>query len=502
MPFDEEEPRSAGEAPPGASAASGWGADVDPQTDSPRETFRRDRDSPERRDRFGRDRRSRSRSPGDTRMPRRRSRSPVRRPPGADDSDRYVPHYDRESGGDRGGRDRDRYQQGGGGGRYDSRGYSGGRGGRPSNRDVDGPYSGGGGDMMGGGRAGGLLDPRTFEQVVPFKYYAEWLKSQDNGRRLDQDEVRERYEDYRREALQRLYTQFFSAHKDEDWFSERFEPERRKAYMQRLADDKAEKLRSFMADLEAGKLDKLTQTATTDQVMQHEVHRRDQGGYSRMPFGEDDDDDVAVSHTLFIRTIPPTVTRETLEAHLKEIAGYKYLSLSEPRQDKQYHRFGWARFETGTDMEKALEGLSNVTIDQFQFHFSRHTNSAAGAMRLAPDVASSDERIRHDLKLVREAVQSLDERTDPAVFHSFATLQKKAKELSAAAGERALANGGAAKEEREDGEDGAEDGEDALMADAEKKDDEEGAADGGDEPTGDIESARRELDLMLEYLRR
>ncbi|KAJ2742431.1 hypothetical protein GGI20_004486 [Coemansia sp. BCRC 34301] len=502
MPFDEEEPCSTGEAPPGLSATSGgsgWGADADPQVDSPRDAFRRDRDSPERRDRFGRDRRSRSRSPGDTRMARRRSRSPGRRPPGTDDSDRYIPHYDRESGGDRGGRDRDRYQQGGGGGRYDNRGYNGGRGNRPSNRDIDGPYAGGGGDMMGGGRAGGLLDPRTFEQVVPFKYFAEWLKSQDNGRRLDQDEVRERYEDYRREALQRLYTQFFSAHKDEDWFSERFEPERRKMYMQRLAEDKAENLRAFMSDLESGKLDRFTQTATTDQVMQHEVHRRDQGGYSRIPLG-DNDDDLAVSHTLFIRTIPPTVTRETLEAYLKDIAGYKYLSLSEPRQDKQYHRFGWARFENGTDMDKALEGLSNVAIDQFQFHFSRHTNSAAGAMRLAPDVASSDERIRHDLKLVREAVQSLDERTDPAIFHSFAILQKKAKELSAASGEDTLSRGanGTTKEEHEDGEDGAEDGEDAHMADAERRDFEEGS----DEATGDIASARRELDLMLEYLRR
>ncbi|KAJ2867927.1 hypothetical protein GGH94_000477 [Coemansia aciculifera] len=508
MPFDEEEPRSASEAPAlgtgsgwgegaaglSANSGSGWGVDADAQADSPRDKFRRDRDSPERRDRFGRDRRSRSRSrsPADMRMPRRRSRSPTRRQPGADDSDRYIPHYDRESGGDRG----DRYQQGGAG-RYGNRGYNGGRGNRPSNRDVDGPYSGGGGGDMMGNRAGGLLDPRTFEQVVPFKYFAEWLKSQDNGRRLDQDEVKERYEDYRREALQRLYTQFFSAHKDEDWFTERFDPERRKVYMQHLAEHKAARLRDFMSDLESGKLDKLTYTATTEQVMQHEIHRRDQSGYGRMGIGEDDED-LAISHTLFIRTVPPSVSRETLESHLKDLPGYKYLALSEPRQDKQYHRFGWARFENGTDMDKALESLGNVNIDQFQFHFSRHTNSAAAAMRLAPDVASSDERIRHDLKLVREAVQSLDERTDPATFHSFATLQEKAKEISAAAGERTSANDAG----KGDNEDGAEDGEDAPMADVEKKDDEKGAAEGSDEPTGDIASARRELDLMLEYLRR
>ncbi|KAJ2687856.1 hypothetical protein IWW39_002610 [Coemansia spiralis] len=497
MPFDEEEPRSAGEAPASGTGSgwgdgtaglsttsgTGWGADTDAQADSPRDKFRRDRDSPERRDRFGRDRRSRSRSrsPGDMRMQRRRSRSPTRRQPGADDSDRYIPHYEREPGGDR-------YQQGGAG-RYGNRGYNGGRGNRASNRDGDGSY---GGDMM-GGRSGGMIDPRTFEQVVPFKYFAEWLKSQDNGRRLDQDEVKERYEDYRREALQRLYTQFFSAHKEEDWFTERFDPERRKVYMQNLAEHKAARLRDFMSDLQAGKLDKLTYTATTEQVMQHEIHRRDQSGYGRMGVGEDDED-LAISHTLFIRTVPPSVSRETLESHLKDLPGYKYLALSEPRQDKQYHRFGWARFENGTDMDKTLESLGNVNIDQFQFHFSRHTNSAAAAMRLAPDVASSDERIRHDLKLVREAVQSLDERTDPATFNSFAALQEKAKQLSAAARERASANGVSNGI--------SEDGEDTHMVDAEKKYEEEGAVGSSDEPSGDIESARRELDLMLEYLRR
>ncbi|KAJ1997711.1 hypothetical protein H4R26_005731, partial [Coemansia thaxteri] len=466
---------------------------------------------PERRDRFGRDRRSRSRSPADARMPRRRSRSPVRRQPAADDSDRYIPQYDREGGGSG---DRDRYQSGGGsgGGRYGNRGYNGSRGARPPNRGGEGGgmYAGGGGDMM-GGRAGGIPDPRTFEQVVPFKYFAEWLKSQESGRRLDQDEVRERYEDYRREALQRLYTQFFSEHKEDDWFTERFDPGRRESYMQHLATHKAGRLSEFMADLDAGKLDNITQTATTEQVMQHEIHRRDQSGYSRLGGGGDEEDDVAVRHTLFIRTVPPSVSRETLDKELRGLAGYKYLALSEPRQDKQYHRFGWVRFENGSDMDKALESLSNVNIDQFQFHFTRHTNSSAAAMRLAPDVASSDERVRHDLKLVREAVKSLDERTDPERFQSFDILQKKAKELSAAAGERTSSNGsngsnGNSKTDNEDGEHGAEDGEDLHMTDVEKKDEEEGAADEvrgeSSEVVGDIAAARRELDLMLEYLRR
>ncbi|KAJ1667678.1 hypothetical protein IW140_001264 [Coemansia sp. RSA 1813] len=491
MPFDDEMNRNSGDVPDGNSA--GWNVD-DPAIESPRDKFRRERDSPDRRDRFGRDMRSRSRSPGDTRMSRRRSRSPTRRPAGMDDADRYIPHYehDREAG--------DRYQSGGG--RYGGghRGY--GRGGRASNRggDMDGPYSYSGNDMGGGrGNRGGMPDPRTFEHIVPFKYFAEWIKSQDGGRRLEQEEIRERYEDYRREALQRLYTQFFADHKEDDWFCERFDPDRRKDYMAKLAERKVENLQEFMADLEAGKLDKLTHTAATEQVMQYEVNRRDTVGAGRLG-GGDEDDDLAETYTLFVRTVPPSVPRSALEEILQKQTGFKYLALSEPRQDKQYHRFGWVRFEEGTDMDKALENLGNVNIDQFQFHFSRHTGVPSSSMKLTPDVASSDERIRHDLKLVREAVRSMDERTGPETFQSLPVLQKKAHELSEAAGEITSSKNG-------DNDDGIGLGsEDVNMQDSEKKeeDDADGEVheDGNDMIKGDIAVLRRELDLLLEYLRR
>ncbi|KAJ2767984.1 hypothetical protein IWQ57_003728 [Coemansia nantahalensis] len=474
-----------------AGGGSGWGADPDMPPGSPREKFRRD--SPERRDRFGRDIRGRSRSPGDSRMARRRSRSPGRRPSIPDEGDRYIPQYDRErerdSGGDR---------------RYGNRGY-GGRGGRMSGRDGDSYMSGG--DMM--GRAGGLPDPQTYDQVVPFKYYAEWLRSTDGNRRMEQDEVRERYEEYRRKALQRLYTQFFNAHKEDDWFSERFEPERRKEYIQKLAAVKSENLSRFMADMDSGKLDNVTHTASTEQAMQHEINRRDQSSSSTLGSNGDGDgssDEMAVAHTLFIRTVPPSVPRAALEGELRKQPGFVYLVLSEPRQDKQYHRFGWVRFENGTDMEKTLDGLGGVNIDQFQFHFSRHTNNSAAGMRLTPDVASSEERIRHDLRLVREAVKSLDERTDPEVFHSLALLQKKARDLSAAAGELSAPDGGADADDRtlpvgeEEGEDG-----DVTMASRDRAPgspaDKDAFGDEGDARLS-LEAARRELDLLLEYLRR
>ncbi|KAJ2313008.1 hypothetical protein IWW54_001753 [Coemansia sp. RSA 2705] len=231
--------------------------------------------------------------------------------------------------------------------------------------------------------------------------------------------------------------------------------------------------------------------------MQHEVNRRDQSGSSRLG-GSDDDDNGAVAHTLFIRTVPPSVARATLEDKLKDLPGFQYLALSEPRQDKQYHRFGWVRFAEGTDMEATLDSLGDINIDQFQFHFSRHTNNSVAGMRLAPDVASSDERIRHDLKLAREAVRSLDERTDAEAFQSLAVLQKKAHELSAASGELANgsdeANGGEANGDRASGD-----------APADRDDDDDTHmrnGDGDGEARTPLAAARRELDLLLEYLRR
>lgn len=475
-PFDSEDttPRNSGNNNDPNTAA-----DVDMGMESPHERFRRDHDSPppDHRDRFGRDRRSRSRSrsPVDMRMSRHRSRSPMRG--GDDGGDRYGSHYDRE-------RDRDR-----GSDRYHYRG----RGNRSS-------YNRGDGDGSYGGRQSNMADPRSFEQVVPFKYFAEWVKTQDNGRRLEQDEIRERYEDYRRDALQRLYTQFFNEHKDDDWFDERFNPDRCDEYKKMVAEHKAMGLRGYMADLETGKYDDFTLTATTEQLMQNEVNRRDPTSYNRLGASDEVEDDTAnaaIRHTLFIRTVPPTVARTTLENEVKDQPGFRYLVLSEPRQDKQFQRFGWVRFEEGTDMDKVLENLGNVVIDQFQFHFTRHSNNSGAPMRLCPDVASTDDRLRRDLKLVREAVKSKDERTDPEAFHSFDTIQAKAKELSEAAGENnaTMASGAMAndQDEDEDGAVAAKDNDEREMAEMENEE---------DGVNGSYEAVRRELDLMIEYLRR
>ncbi|KAJ2715378.1 hypothetical protein H4R19_001238 [Coemansia spiralis] len=124
-------------------------------------------------------------------------------------------------------------------------------------------------------------------------------------------------------------------------------------------------------------------------------------------------------------------------------------------------------------------------------------------MRLTPDVACSEERIRHDLRLVREAVKSLDERTDPEVFHSLALLQKKARELSAAAGELSGPEGGPDADDSTlpVGEDEDEEG-DVTMSSRNKGVGSPAGKDDDDDSRLSLEAARRELDLLLEYLRR
>lgn len=85
---------------------------------------------------------------------------------------------------------------------------------------------------------------------------------------------------------------------------------------------------------------------------------------------------------LFIKTIPPDISRKDLEEvssfpacwpksrtddshplqHCKQVPGFDYLALSEPLPLKKYHRVGWVQFKTVEDMPKAIEVLCESKV--------------------------------------------------------------------------------------------------------------------------------------------
>ncbi|KAJ1675794.1 hypothetical protein EV182_000562 [Spiromyces aspiralis] len=451
------------------------------------------RDRGYRRDQFGRDRRT-SRSPSDSYRQRNRSRSPKMRAAAPED-DRYIPNYDRE-GYHPGARRRAASSQG--------RSYVGRS--RPPTRggDMDNPFNDGG-DMAGPGGTRvnrmGVCDPKSINHVVSFHQFCEWVKSEEGARRYTKDELHERYEEYRRETLNRIFSEFYAAHKDDDWFIERYDPDKQEERRQEINSRKLPQLEAFLKDLRSGELDGISMDAPPDLPSDRDMHfktsNRDPFDIPETADGDGDDED---TNTLFIRTVPPSVPRTAIEDECKKLEGFQYMTLSIPNAARNFHRYGWVKFKPGSDLDKALEALNTLRIDEFQFHFSKHRANSSAVYRLTPDVANTPDQLRHDLQLLKDAVKTLDKATDDERFDVLPEIEKRMEIIRT---ERGITSKPEASEPSM-GEDTA-----GSPPPASAESPKEGAENGKPEREGEnnssddsLDMVKKELDLCLEYCRR
>ena len=366
---------------------------------------------------------------------------------------------------------------------------------------MDNPYSENSGDG-GPGPSGntarlnrmGYCDPKSINNVVSFHYFCEWIKSEEGSRRYTKDEMHERCEKYRRETLNRLFSEFYAAHKDDDWFIERYNPDNQKARQNDIVSRKIPHLEKYLEELRSGKLDDISMDVPEN--LQQDRDGQDRNGVSSakdpydIPENNDDSsngqqrEDEDKTNTLFIRTIPPSVPREAIEVECKKIEGFDYLTLSIPNASRNFHRFGWVKFKPGTDIEKALDGLNNLRVEEFQFHFSKHRANSSVQFRLTPEIANTPSQLRHDLKMMRDAAKTMDESTGNEQFSVTPEIEHR-MEIIRAKHTQSINEGDAILVE------------DAAGSPKYSKDGD--SAEGGDE---NIAIVKKELDLYLEYCRR
>ncbi|OMJ22943.1 Serrate RNA effector molecule-like protein [Smittium culicis] len=275
-----------------------------------------------------------------------------------------------------------------------------------------------------------LADPTSFDLVVSFKYYCEWKKSLKDEEPLEQDELHAKYEEYRRLALRKLFEMFFAVHKDEDWFIEKYKTEFKLEREKNRTEFKKSLYSKFIEKLESGKLDDICLNNPSESSKYDTDTEMKDKKCENEDAMEEEDQAAEESCTLFIRTVPPSVSRSTLEEEFKKIEGFEYLSFSEPNANKNFHRFGWIKFKSGTDMNDALEKLKEFKVDEFQFHFTIHSSSFSSQNRFTPEAASTPSRIKNDLINIQKAVAEFDSRTNDPLFAGAEYIKKKIDELS------------------------------------------------------------------------
>lgn len=245
-----------------------------------------------------------------------------------------------------------------------------------------------------------LANPLSGDIQVGFSYFAEWwrkdkeikeekarasrgerrpptrLKSDQEMREekdAEHDKIQVAYDEYKNKHQAQLGRQFVVAHKNEEWFKEKYDSEIRDPIRKRQVDYRREVYAQWEADLESGMFDEFSLEG---------IYKNDSNGEGGMidkeegeaaaanevlgvgdllPLKGGDLRDEAINQpALLIKTIAPYVSREKLEAFCKEHlgegeGGLKYLSLSDPLPLKKFHRLGWIILNPGGEQTVEVE---------------------------------------------------------------------------------------------------------------------------------------------------
>jgi uncharacterized C2H2 Zn-finger protein len=410
-----------------------------------------------------------------------------------------------------------------------------------------------------------LPNPLSLEYQVGFTWFAEWWrvdnhikeeKERKAGRRpvikgekeiqekkaKEREQIQAAYDAYKERLQVQMARSFVQQHRSAEWFKERYDATIREPFRQQLAEFRRGAYDKWVQDFDAGVFDLFTLEGISKGESNGEggVVEKEEGeavaanevlsvGDLLPTRGGDLRDDAALQPTLLIKTIAPTVSRAKLEAfcreHLGEAdAGFRWLSLSDPNPTKKYHRIGWVLLNpSGERMEvdersdgrdgdveemeegaieadgplvslpvakKALEEINGKTIKDeergdFTCHVGIHEPPSAPRKKALWDLFSAPERIERDLQLAMQLVEKLDSEMGDG-YDGLSKILERVEDLQGKGWLQLPASADKPKQESDE--------------------DEEGAIE-EDTPDDDVDNEeliakKKQLDLLVEYLRR
>lgn len=370
-------------------------------------------------------------------------------------------------------------------------------------------------------------------------------------REKEKAKIQVAYDAYKEELQAKMARAFVSEHKKEQWFKERYVPEIRDEFKAKLQDFRRTAYGQWEQDLESGIFDEfsLEGIPKSESNGAGGIIEKEEGEATAaneilgvgdlVPVnGADIRDENQFQPTLLIKTIAPHVSRQNLEAFCRENlgeeeGGFKWLSLSDPNPSKRYHRIGWVMLHPSSDSappmdranpededgdvairsppppasaaEKALEAVNGKTVKDeargdFVCHVGVHNPPLHPRKKALWDLFSAPERIEKDLRLVKRLVNKYEEDFG-SDFQAILKIEEKVDDLKNAGRLQPAIPPTPTKKTktREPGMDEAMDDDEEA---AEEEEEEEGAVEDEEVDDEDMLVKKKQLDLLIEYLRR
>lgn len=363
------------------------------------------------------------------------------------------------------------------------------------------------------------------------------------------------YDAYKEDLQAKMAKAFVQDHKAEQWFQERYVAEIRDPLRIKLNEFRRGNYSQWEQDIDSGMFDEfsLEGIPKSESNGAGGIIEKEEGETSAanevlgvgdlLPSkGSNIRDENAFQPTLLIKTIAPHVNREKLEVFCKEHlgedeGGFKWLSLSDPNPSKRYHRIGWVMLHPAADppvpmdrgdgkeedgetsevptvpastADKALEAINGKQVKDevrgdFTCHVGVHVPPLSPRKKALWDLFSAPERIEKDLELASRLINKFEEDFG-SDFNAVLKIEERVDDLKNQGRIQPLTSPTTKKEKVKKQRDYL--GLDEAMDDAEE---DEGTFEEEEEDEGEYDDEvddedllvkKKQLDLMVEYLRR
>ena len=128
---------------------------------------------------------------------------------------------------------------------------------------------------------------------------------------------------------------------------------------------------------------------------------------------KDDDDDgdrpkaLHKTSSIFLRNLPPTVTKVEVEAMCKRYDGFLRSAIADPAPDRRWFRRGWVTFNRDVKIKDICYNLNNIRLRDCELG-PIVNRDLTKRVRTVPGLTQDKKVVRNDIKLAAKIITNLD----------------------------------------------------------------------------------------------
>ena len=253
-------------------------------------------------------------------------------------------------------------------------------------------------------------------QRMTFKAF---LSTQDDF--ITDEEAAQKYADYKLEFRRQHLNEFFSNHKESEWFKEKYHPndgQKRKEVIQRRI---VKRLEVFNDIEKSGNMENLELNFENEgnlvKLLNNAAIRLEGGTEKDLQVLDKSEEDVDKENlkelhrttSVFIKCLHPKITHAEIETVSKKYNGYLRNSISPPDPLKKWTRKGWITFERKAKIKEICFNLNNTKIRGKELD-TVVNKDLSKRIRPVSHIFNDQRVARCDVKISAKLITNLDSR--------------------------------------------------------------------------------------------